>query len=93
MYMERTSQAGFPVIKNNAISNCNNITSHSQQANGRFYTHLSIGDVTRNDSQRRFFAQHSITTLCCDIVSNGCNIVPTLLRCVELKIVVVNRPV
>ena len=29
----------------------------------------------------------------CDIVSNGCNIVPTLQRCVLLKIVVANRPV
>ena len=65
MYMERTSQDGFPVIKNNAISNCNNITSHSQQANSRFYTHLSIGDVTRYDSQRRFFCatQHHNTVL------------------------------
>ena len=27
---------------------------------------------------------------CCDIVSNGCNIVLTLLRCVALKIVVAN---
>ena len=28
---------------------------------------------------------------CCDIVSNGCNIVPTLQRCVALKIIVANR--
>ena len=30
---------------------------------------------------------------CCDIVSNGYNIVPTLQRCVALTIVVANRPV
>ena len=30
---------------------------------------------------------------CCDIVSNGYNIVPALQRCVELKIVVANLPV
>ena len=30
---------------------------------------------------------------CCDIVSNSCHNVPTLQRCVALKIVVVNRPV
>ena len=30
---------------------------------------------------------------CWDIVSNGHNIVPTLQRCVSLKIVVTNRPV
>ena len=29
---------------------------------------------------------------CCDITSNGCNIVPTLLRCVAQKIGVANRP-
>ena len=29
----------------------------------------------------------------CNIVSNGYNIVPTLQRCVVLKIVVANRPV
>ena len=28
----------------------------------------------------------------CNIVSNNCNIVPTLQRCVLLKIVVENRP-
>ena len=49
------------------------------------------GDLTRDDSQRRFFntsLQH-----CCDIVSNGRNTVPTLQRGVALKIVVANRPV
>ena len=30
---------------------------------------------------------------CCNIVSNGYNIVPTLQRCIALKIVVANRPV
>ena len=39
---------------------------------------------------RRFLVQHSVATLmqhCCDIVSNSYNIVPTLQRCVALKIV------
>ena len=62
-----TSQAGFPVIKNNAISNCYDIkASHSEQANGRFYTHFSIGVVTRYDSRRRFFCAtqyHNTVTL------------------------------
>ena len=35
------------------------------------------GDDTRDDSRRRFLAQHSITI--------GCNIVPILQRCVPLK--------
>ena len=43
----------------------------------------SKGDVTRDDSKRRFLAQHSLQH-CCDIVSNGCNIVPTLEPCVAL---------
>ena len=43
----------------------------------------------RNESQQNNAAlQH-----CCDIVSNSCNIVPILRRCVALKIVVANRPV
>ena len=47
---------------------------------------------------RRCESQHccnAVTALqqCCDIVSNSYNIVPTLERCVELKIVVANRPV
>ena len=46
------------------------------------------GDVTRDDSQRQFLAQHSV----CNIVSNSYKIVPTLHRCVELKIVAVKRP-
>ena len=40
---------------------------------------LYEGDVTRNNSQQRFLAQHSITVQhCCDIVSNAYNIVQTL---------------
>ena len=44
------------------------------------------GDVTRNNSQGQFLVQHSI----CNIVANGCKIVPTLPRRVELKIVIAN---
>ena len=40
-------------------------------------------DVTRDDSQQRFLAQHS----------NGYNIASALQRLVALKIVVANRPV
>ena len=39
----------------------------------------SKGDVTRDDSQRRFLAQQSVATLF-DIVSNSYNTVPTLQR-------------
>ena len=49
------------------------------------------GDVTRDDSQQRFLAQHCIATLLRHIVLNSYNIVPTLQRCVALKIVVANR--
>ena len=59
------------------------------------------GDITRDDLQQRFLAQHSFATLlqhcfkwlqhCCNIVSNGCNIVATLQRRVVLKIVTANR--
>ena len=53
---------------------------------------LYKGDVTRNNSQQRFLAQHSITVQhCCDIVSNAYNIVQTLQRCVAVKILVANR--
>ena len=41
------------------------------------------GDVTRDDSQRRFLEQQS----------NGCNTVSTLQRGVAIKIVVAKRPV
>ena len=86
----RTSQPEFLVTKNNAIRNCYVITLFTKGQ--RPISHLSIGDVTRDDSQRRlFFCAQYITPLCCDIMSNGYNIVPTLLRCVALKIFVVNR--
>ena len=63
MYMRRTSQPDFLVTKNNAIRNCYDITLF-RTGNGRFHTHLSIGDVTRDDSQRLIFcAQHHITVL------------------------------
>ena len=48
-----------------------------------------LHETVRNDDFRHNTAlQH-----CCDIVLNACNIVPTLQRCVALKIVVANRPV
>ena len=50
---------------------------------------LRKGDVTRDDSQGRFLVHHSLQH-CCDIVSNSCNIVPILQRCVALKFVVAN---
>ena len=42
--------------------------------------------IPNNDFSRNTASQH-----CCDIVSNGCNIVPILERYVALKIVVANR--
>ena len=38
------------------------------------------GTIGNDDLKRNAALQH-----CCDIISNGCNIVPTLLRCVALK--------
>ena len=50
---------------------------------------VMLHETIRNDDLERNTAlQH-----CYDIVSNGSNIVPTLQRCVALKIVVANRPV
>ena len=46
------------------------------------------GTIRNDDIWRNTALQHW-----CDIVLNGCNIVPTLLRCVALKIVAANRPV
>ena len=51
---------------------------------------LHKGDVTRDNSQRRFLRNAALQH-CCDIVSSGCNIVPTLQRFVVLKIVIANR--
>ena len=48
-----------------------------------------LHETIRNDNFKLNTAlQHS-----CGIVLNGYNIVPTLQRCVALKIVVANRPV
>ena len=48
------------------------------------------GTICNDDFQRKTALEH-----CCDFVSNGCNIVPTLqgCTCVALKIVVANRSV
>ena len=55
---------------------------------------LHIGGVTRDDSQRRFLAKNNVATLllhCFEWLQHCYNIVPTLQRCVVLKIVVANR--
>ena len=48
---------------------------------------LKVTDVTRDDSQRRFLAQHSVAK----IVANSYNTVPTLQPCVALKLVESSR--
>ena len=50
---------------------------------------VMLHETIRNDDdlERNTALQH-----CYGIVSNGSNIVPTLQRCVALKIVVANRP-
>ena len=58
------------------------------------------GDVTRDDLQRRFLAQHSVAMLkqCCSYSKQCCNnvaairknVATMLQRCVALKIVVAN---
>ena len=48
-----------------------------------------LHETIRNDDfERNTALQH-----CCDIVSNDCNVVPTLQRYVALKIVVAYGPV
>ena len=50
---------------------------------------VMLHETIRNDDfQRNTALQH-----CCNVVSNGYNIVPTLQRSVALKIFVSNRPV
>ena len=46
------------------------------------------GTIDNDDFKRNATLQH-----CCDIVSNSCNIVPTLQGYVPLKTVIANRPV
>ena len=50
---------------------------------------VMLQETIRNED----FKGNTALQHCCDIVSNGCNIVPTLQRCVALKIVVANRSV
>ena len=48
---------------------------------------VTLHETIRNDD----FLRNTTLQHCCDIVSNGHNIVPTLQRCVVPKIVVANR--
>ena len=50
---------------------------------------VMLHETIRNDD----FLRNTALQHCCDIVSNGYSIVPTLQRCVAVKIVVANRPV
>ena len=48
---------------------------------------MLLGTIRNNHFWHNRALQH-----CWDIVLNACNIVPTLQRCVALKMVVANRP-
>ena len=49
------------------------------------------GDVTRDDSQRRFLAQHTVLQCWNNVVTIRKYVATMLKRCVALKIVVANR--
>ena len=49
---------------------------------------VMLNETIHND----YFEPNVALQHCCDRVSNSYNIVPTLQRCVALKIVVANRP-
>ena len=49
---------------------------------------VMLHETIRNDD---FLRNTALQNDCCDIISNGYNIVPTLQRCVAVKIVVANR--
>ena len=51
---------------------------------------LPKGDVTRDDSQRRFLAQHTALQCWNNVVTTRNNVATMLQRCVALKIVVAN---
>ena len=63
----------------------------------RFFVHFFDvtarlkGDVTRDDTQRRFLAQHSLAMLENNVATIRNNIATMLQRCFALKIVVANR--
>ena len=61
------------------------VPSSNQPYNIRFKVMLH-GTIRNNDFWRNTALQH-----CCNIDSNGCNIVPALQCCVAQKIVVANR--
>ena len=48
---------------------------------------MMLHGTIRNDD----FQRNTALEYCCDIEWNGCNVVPTLQRCVALKIAVANR--
>ena len=50
---------------------------------------MMLHGMIRNNN----FWRNTALQSCCGVVSNGCSIVPTLQRCVALKIVVANRHV
>ena len=60
-----------------------------RDSNRASFSSSDLGDVTRNDLQRRFLAEHSFSN-----VGTMLQLFETMLqRCVALKIVVANRPV
>ena len=61
-------------------------TSHYSQQQ---FLKVTLHETIRNDD----FQPNTALQQCCGIVSKRYNIVPTLQRCVALKIVVANRPV
>ena len=68
---------------NNFLELMGTIKRKFQTVKVMFITHETISKTIFSATQLR----------CCDVVSNGYNIIPTLQRCVARKVIVTNRPV
>ena len=66
-----------------------NLQYDSDQAKGVDRIKVMFHETIGNDD----FQRNTVLQPCCNIVSNGYNIVPSLQLCVVLIIVVANRPV
>ena len=90
---QQMSKFPWKITREKVLNSGTGNVGYSQSSHGRRSIVLyTKGEVTRDDSQRRFLAN---TAPCCNVavVTIWNNIATMLQRCVAVKIVVANRPV
>ena len=86
-FLWTSTAASFPLSQTLGWKSWNLLRLYIKLYTAFLYVKVMLHQTIRNED----FWRNTVLQHCCDIVSNSYHIVPTLQRCIAVKIVVANR--